>query len=116
MSSIRLYVDEDAEQIAVVDGLRLRGIDVLTSEEADQRTSADTEQLAVAVSVSRAIYTFNIRDYARLHREYLQAGRNHFGIIVIPEQRYSIGEKIRRIAELVARTPSEEMIDQIVYL
>ena len=109
-------MDEDAEQIAVVDGLRLRGIDVLTSEEADRLTASDSEQLAVTVSLSRAIYTFNIRDFARLHREYLQSGKSHFGIIAIPEQRYSIGGKIRRIAELVSRISAEEMVDRIEYL
>jgi hypothetical protein len=116
MSEIRLYVDEDAEEMAVVRGLRLRGIDALLTRDVGQLSAVDETQLAFAVSQSRSIYTLNLGDYARLHREYLQAGLNHFGIIVIPEQRYSIGEKIRRIAELVARTSAEEIIDQIVYL
>jgi hypothetical protein len=109
-------VDEDAEQIAVVDGLRLRGIDALTSEEADRLTASDSEQLAVAASLSRAIYTFNIRDFARLHRDYLQSGKSHYGIIAIPKERYSIGGKIRRIAELAARLSAEGMVNRFEYL
>lgn len=116
MSELRLYVDEDAEQTAVVEGLRLRGIDIVTSEECERLAAADEDQLAFAASLSRAIYTFNIADFAPLHREYLKMGKSHSGIIVIPRQRYSIGEKIRRIAELVVRLSSEEMINRMEYL
>ncbi len=31
MSQVRLYVDEDAEEHAVVQGLRARGVDLLTT-------------------------------------------------------------------------------------
>lgn len=36
MSEIRLYVDEDAAEHAVVQGLRTRGADVLTTADADR--------------------------------------------------------------------------------
>jgi hypothetical protein len=116
MSKLRLYVDEDAEQHAVVEGLRAQGIDVLTSEDVNKLRAPDSEQLATAASLSRAIYTFNVRDFARLHSEYLHAGESHAGIIVIPRQRYSIGEKIRRLAELASRLTAEDMINRIEYL
>lgn len=35
MSEVRLYVDEDAGESAVVQGLRARGFDVLTAIEAN---------------------------------------------------------------------------------
>ena len=53
---------------------------------------------------------------ARLHREYLEKGNSHAGIIVIPEQRYSIGEKIRRLAALVHSATAESMKDYIEFL
>jgi hypothetical protein len=116
MSQLRLYVDEDAEETAVVRGLQLRGFDVVTAKDAGLLAADDQEQLQYAISQSRAIYTFSIRDFARHHRDYLLSGRTHAGIVTIPDQRYSIGEKIRRIAELVARTTAEEMVDRIEYL
>ena len=36
MSEVRLYLDEDAEENAVVEGLRARGVDLLTTFEAGQ--------------------------------------------------------------------------------
>jgi hypothetical protein len=102
MSEVRLYVDEDAGEAAVVQGLLARGFDVLTTADADRLGATDPEQLRFAAEHGRAIYTFNASDFARLHSEYLQNGIDHAGIIVIPEQRYSIGEKIRRLAGLLS--------------
>jgi hypothetical protein len=42
----------------------------------------------------------NARDFASLHREWLEGGRSHFGILIIPQQRYSTGEIVRRILRL----------------
>jgi hypothetical protein len=42
----------------------------------------------------------NARDFASLHREWLERGRSHFGILIIPQQRYSTGEIVRRILRL----------------
>jgi hypothetical protein len=91
MTIVRLYVDEDASESAVVAGLRARGVDLVTTVEANRCGASDTEQLEFATEQERVIYTFNTGDFARLHREFLQKGRPHRGIVVIPEQRYSIG-------------------------
>lgn len=116
MSKLRLYMDEDAGENAVVQGLRARGIDVLTTIEANQCGVADQDQLGFAARERRAICTFNVSDFARLHREWLRQGIDHDGIIVLPEQRYSIGEKIRQLAALVYRTTAEEMMNRMEYL
>ena len=116
MSEVRLYVDEDAGENAVVQGLRARGFDVLTTIEAHQCGATDKDQLAFAVQKGRTIYTFNVGDFARLHREYLLQGINHTGIIVLPDQRCSIGEKIRRLARFVSSATAEEMINRMEYL
>lgn len=60
MSQIRLYVDEDAAQHAVVDGLRDRGVDVVTILEVGMASASDKEQLAFATSQGRSIYTLLI--------------------------------------------------------
>jgi hypothetical protein len=116
MTAVRLYVDEDAGEHAVIHGLRTRGIDVLTTPEADRLTATDEEQLAFAIEAGRSIYTFNVGHFARLHRDHLQQGRDHTGIIVIPDQRYSIGEKIRRLAAFVNSVTAEEMVNRMEYL
>jgi hypothetical protein len=116
MSDVRLYVDEDASEHAVVQGLRVRGIDVLTTVEAGRSGASDEEQLAFDVNEKRAIYTFNARHFARLHGDYLKQGIQHYGIMVIPDQRYSVGEKIRRVAGLLRRVSAEEMMNRMEYL
>jgi hypothetical protein len=87
MANLRLYMDEDASEHAVIVGLRARGVDLLTTAEANRLGTPDAGQWEFAREEGRAIYTFNASDFARLHREYLEQGLSHAGIIVIPEQR-----------------------------
>ncbi len=78
--------------------------------------ATDQDQLAFAVQQGRTIYTFNVGDFARLHREYLLQGIDHTGIIVLPDQRCSIGEKIRRLARFISSVTAEEMVNRMEYL
>jgi hypothetical protein len=116
MPRIRFYVDEDAAEHAVTEGLRRRGIEVLTVLEAGRGEETDEEQLAFAAAGGRVLYTLNVDDFCRLHREFLSSGRDHCGIVVIPRQRYSAGEKIRRLASLAENFTAEEMKNRLQYL
>lgn len=116
MSHIRLYVDEDAEEHAVVQGLRVRGVDLLTTSEAQRLGATDAEQLPFAAALRRTLYSFNVGDFASLHREYLRQGMRHFGVVVIPDQRCSVGEKVRRVAAFVSRLTADEMVSRMEYL
>ncbi len=116
MSDIRLYVDEDAEQRVLVEGLRSRSIDVVTAMEAGMLGTSDREQLDYAITHERAIYSLNVGDFARLHKAYLDDGQEHFGIVLIPKQRYDIGEKIRRLVDLVQSKTAEEIHNLIEFL
>lgn len=116
MSQVRLYVDEDAEEHAVVQGLRARGIDLLTTSEAHRIGTTDAQQLAFAVERQRTLYSFNVGDFARLHEDRLERGDSHFGIVVMPDQRCSIGEKIRRLAAFASRLTAEEMVGRMEFL
>ena len=116
MSQIWLYVDEDAAEHAVLESLRSRGIDVLTVLEAGLTSATDEEQLDFATSQGRSIYTLNVVDFCRLHRDFLSRGKEHAGVMVIPCQRYSIGEKIRRIMKLIGSASAEEMRNRLEFL
>ena len=98
---IRLYVDEDAMARAVVSGLRARGVDVATVLEDRMSEKDDIDQLEHATQQVRAIYTFNVRHFCQLHTEYLAQSKSHAGIIVVYRQRYSVGEQIRRLSNLI---------------
>ena len=86
MSQLLLYVDEDAGGNAVLEALRVRGIDILTTIDAERLGSDDPSQLEFSSSIGRAIYTFNVGDFAKLHNDYLSQNRTHAGIIAIPDQ------------------------------
>lgn len=116
MSLIRLYVDEDAAEHAVMTALRNRGVDILTVFEAVMESQSDESQLRFATMQSRCLYTLNVGDYCALHKRFLVEGESHAGIIVIPRQRYTIGEKTRRLLHLVTSTAAEEMQNRLEFL
>lgn len=67
MSFICLYLDEDAESNRLLQALRVRGVDVITVAEAGMISCSDEEQLNWAFKNQRVIYSFNVRDFYRLH-------------------------------------------------
>ncbi len=116
MSVIRLYVDEDAAEEAVIDGLRERGIDVVSVFDVAMARATDEQQLEFALAEGRVFYSLNVGDFCRIHGEWLASARSHLGIVLITRQRYSVGEKIRRIDDFVSRVTTEEMLDRLEFL
>jgi hypothetical protein len=112
----RLYFDEDAMTDSVVQALRARNIDVLTAEAAGLRHRLDEEHLAYAAAQGRALYSFNTGDYQALHTAYLTQGMSHAGVILAQQQRYSVGEQMRRLLRLLHTVSAEEMRDRVEFL
>jgi len=113
---IRLYIDEDAMARALVQGLRAHGVDVTTVTEERMTGETDPIQLEYAASQERVIYTFNVGDFCRLHAEYMSQSRSHAGIIVVYRQRYSVGEQLRRLLNLIKTRSAEEMRNALHFL
>lgn len=113
---ICLYLDEDAMAHSLVREFRARGIDVVTAGSEGKLGETDEIQLEFATTQNRVIYTYNIADYARLHAEYLLAGRNHTGIILVHQSRLTLGEQIRRTLKLIAALSTEDMQNRSEYL
>jgi len=61
-------------------------------------------------------YSFNAGDYLALHSAYLTQGRHHAGIILAAQQRYSVGEQMRRLLRLINLRSAEAMQDQVEFL
>jgi predicted nuclease of predicted toxin-antitoxin system len=116
MSLVRLYFDADSMERAVISGLRARGIDATSAQDVGMADSSDEEQLDFARSVGRVLFSFNLSDFQRLHTRYLSQGKSHTGIVLAPQQRYSVGERIRRLQKLVATKSAEEMESRLEYL
>jgi hypothetical protein len=65
---------------ALTRALRMRGFDVETAQELGMRGIPDEVHLQYAASQGRTLFSFNRRDYIRIHGEWLTAGRTHSGI------------------------------------
>jgi hypothetical protein len=113
---VSLYLDEDAQNVRLIRALQARGVDVIAAWNVGMRQRDDEEHLLFATTQGRVLYGFNIRDFYRLHTEFLTQGRSHAGIILAMQQQYSIGEQMRRLLKLVATKSAEEMKDQVEFL
>jgi hypothetical protein len=78
------YLDECIDR-PVTQALRDRGFDIVTAVEAGQGGKLDEEQLGFALSLGRVLVTYDRIDCRRLHATYLGSGRQHGGIITIPQ-------------------------------
>ncbi len=116
MKKPKLFVDEDACNDIVVSALRRLGIDVLTVLEAGRLGGDDSDQLRFAASLERVFYSLNTCDFMRIHSEFLSAGEEHWGIILIPRQRHSVGEKIRKLEQLLDTKNADQLRNTIHFL
>ncbi len=114
--TVRLYVDEDALDNDLVSALRMRGVDVITAREAGMIEQKDEVHLEYATRQGRVLLSFNVGDFYRLHTGFLREGKSHTGIILARQQRYSVGEQMRRLLKLIATKSAEEMSNQVEYL
>lgn len=116
MSEVRLYLDEDSMRRSLVFSLRARSVDVLTAAEADMINRGDEEHLAAASASGRSLFTYNTADYCALHQRWMGMERSHAGIIVAPQQRYSVGEELRGIMRLISRRTAQQMCDRLEFV
>ena len=116
MSQIKIYIDEDAMDADLVAALRARGVIVITPLDAGLAGQSDDEQLAFATDQGCVLYTFNVSDFYRIHAEWAAAGREHGGMILAAQQRFSIGEQLRRVLRLRATETASSMRNQIQFL
>src|SRR6266536_2459467 len=100
----------------LVAALRSRGVEVVTALDAGLTERTDEEQLAFAAERACVLYTFNVSDFYRLHAQWIGTGRDHAGMILAPQQRFSVGEQLRRILRLRASTTMVSMRNQVEFL
>jgi hypothetical protein len=107
---IRYYMDQHYPR-PVTEGLRRKGIDVLTAQEADRCGLSDPEQLAFATTNERIMVTFD-SDYLALH----QSGTAHAGVAWCPQRKYGIGALTQLLELLHAVADRDSMRSRVEYL
>lgn len=106
---VSFYTDEHVSR-AVIQGLRHRGIDVLTIPETGMLGASDEEHLSRAVLEARVIFTQD-QDFLRL----AAAGTAHAGIVYAP-QHTSVREILRGLRMIYEILDAEEMVGHVEYL
>ena len=107
----KLHLDEHLSPRLALQ-LRMHGFDATCTQE--QAVLADDEQLAFAALNERALVTFNHKDFATRHAQYLANGQAHWGIILSTEEAPSV---IRyRLLRLLNSLSAEELINQLRWL
>ena len=107
---IRYYMDQHYPG-PVTQGLRRRGINVLTAQEAERCGLPDPDQLAFATTEGRIMVTFD-SDYLALH----QSGIAHAGVAWCPQQKYAIGMLTQLLELLHAVADRDSMRNHVEYL
>jgi predicted nuclease of predicted toxin-antitoxin system len=95
---------------AVTEGLRRRGIEVLTAQEAAMQVAQDSELLVFALREQWVIFT-NDADFLRLHAK----GVSHGGIVYCHQQT-SISEMIQGLVLIFQAIEPNQMINQLEYI
>lgn len=94
--------------------LREQGFDVIHVNEIDLDATPDEQIMAYAVEKHRAVVTFNVRDYVPLAIQYVEDGKEHYGVVVSKE--LSRGELQKRVKKLLESVTAEEMMNAVRYL
>ena len=100
----------------IVRGLRSRGIDVVTAADAGMIRHGDEDHLRLATVQGRALYSFNVRDFHEIHTAWAASGRDHCGIVLTQQRRYSTGEQIRRLLRLIGSLSADAMRNREEFL
>ena len=99
LKTVKFYLDENmSPKIAEI--MRKLGIDALSAHEVNMAGAADEEQLDYASRGKRCLVTYNRNDFIELSKMYLDSGRAHSGVIIVP---YTFrGDEFRLTAKALA--------------
>ena len=112
--SIALYMDVHVPS-AITAGLRLRGVDVLTSQEDDTRRLSDTELLDRATELNRLLFTRD-KDLLRETSQRQERGEMFAGVVYAPQLRVSIGQCVQDLAVIALAGEPEDFANRVEYL
>ena len=99
----------------ITDGLRLRGIDVLTAQEDGRTSSPDEALLARAHQLERILFTQD-RDFLKLVSACQANGQSFGGVVYVRQGAISIRESIDELEVIATCSEFGNWLDRIEYL
>jgi len=94
--------------------LREQGFDVIHATEVGLAATPDEKIMAYAVDAHRAVVTFNIKHFVPLALQYVEDGKEHYGIVV--SKQLSPGELQKRVTRLLESVTAKELMNSVRYL
>ena len=109
-----IYADENIEE-AIIQGLRRRGVEIVSARERVYIGRDDEFHLLKAKQLGAVVLTHDT-DFLIMVHQWRSDGREHNGILYTHSQNLSIGECIRRVELVVHVLSEEEMRNHIEFL
>ena len=106
------YPDENSSEYALIGSMLRLGLRVVTAFEAGLGGRPDREHLEFALSRHLVLITADVKDFTRIHGDWMATGRHHAGI-VIRRQQAPPGITARELRRLQR---SGDLSDQICWL
>jgi Domain of unknown function (DUF5615) len=101
--------------VAITDGLRRRGLDVITRQEDGTDRADDDALLTRATELGRLLYSQD-QDFLQIAAAWQQAGRAFRGILFAHQQGASLGRTIDDLELILNCCLPDELCDRVIYL
>jgi hypothetical protein len=111
---VPLYMDHHVPS-AITDGLRRRGVDVLTAEEDGSAAIDDDRLLDRATVLGRVLFSQD-EDLLAIAYQRVQAGRAFGGVVYAHQLAISIGQAVRDLELLAKVLDPPDMRNRVEYL
>lgn len=112
--AVRLYMNHNVVR-AVTQGLRLRGVDVLTAYDDGAHELEDPDLLDRATELGRVLFS-NDDDLVIEARRRERSGEAFAGVVFARQGRVSIGKQIEQLELLAKASEPHELRNSVFYL
>ena len=112
--SVPLYMDVHVKS-AISNGLRQRGIDVLTAQEDGQGVTSDEELLQRAHALGRLLFTQD-DDFLVIAQEWQSSGRSFAGITYAHQLGITVGQAVSLLHLVCKVMTVDELRNTILFL
>lgn len=112
--SVRLYMDVHVPR-AITQGLRLRGVDVLTAQEDDARRLSDTEILDRATALGRVLFSRDT-DLLTEATARQRGARSFTGVVYAHQLHVTIGGCIDDLELIATAADPADLANRVEYL
>lgn len=113
---VKLFSDEDFYIGKFAPDIRRLGYDVVDVLDEGLIGQPDKTLLKCAINNKRAFLTFNRRHFVRIHKQCMDTGKEHWGIIYSRRGHLRYDEVKERVRKLLESCTAEDLRNQLINL